>query len=313
MSSAGIPENPLRRFSSESTGRLYSSSRQVVNLSAETTSIMAHTQNSGEGGVPFSSQPTYTNPNSLAAGDIIESNKAMFSALTEVLQKTLTSMGTRLHEHSRCQMEQVNKLTEAVTQMTSLHNANNLAARSTADPENSDNSDSGEDNEENDRRNRVTIHETDCSLYNETDLAASFLSHQEISSFSAATTGKSEDDPIMGSVFKEFSESYNQANESWGEPAFEEVTKVVSVAFKETLSETVHKNLLTKITLPENSKFAQAKICCFCFCVSFNKEYRYKVTRRLTQYVKNDWLLYKTTFAAGYILKTNGDHKDEKL
>ena len=80
------------------------------------------------------------------------------------------------------------------------------------------------------------IHETDCSLYHETDLAASFLSHQETSSSSVATTGKPEDDPMMGSVFKEFSESYNQENENWGEPASEEVTKVFSVVFKETLS-----------------------------------------------------------------------------
>ena len=87
-------------------------------------------------------------------------------------------MGTQLHEHSKCQMEQVNKLIEAVTQMTSSHNANKLAARSTAHSDNSDNSDSGEDDEENDRRNRATIHEADRSLYNETNLAASFLSHQ---------------------------------------------------------------------------------------------------------------------------------------
>ena len=32
-------------------------------------------------------------------------------------------------------MKQASKFTEAVTQMTSLHNANKLAARSTADPE----------------------------------------------------------------------------------------------------------------------------------------------------------------------------------
>ena len=57
---------------------------------------------------------------------------------------------------------------------------------------------------------------------------------------------------MIGSVFKEFSESYNQANENWGEPASEDVTNVVSVAFKETLSETAPKNLLTKFTLPEN-------------------------------------------------------------
>ena len=52
-----------------------------------------------------------------------------------------------------------------------------------------------------------------------------------------AKTDKPEDYPMMGSVFKEFSESYNQENENWGEPASEEVTKVISVAFKETLWE----------------------------------------------------------------------------
>ena len=234
---------------------------------------MVHTENSGEGGVPSNNQSTYTTPNSIGAGDIIENNKAMFSALAEVLQKTLTSMGTQLHEHSKYQMEQGNKLTETFSQMTSLHNANKLAAKSTVDPKNSDNSYSGEDDEENDRRNRV---------YNETDLAASFLSHQETSLYSGATTGKPEDDPMMGLVFKEFSESYNQANENWEEPASEEVSKVASVAFKETLSETTLKNLLTKVTLPENCKFARAKpvnSVVFCLCVSFNKEYRYKSTR----------------------------------
>ena len=72
----------------------------------------------------------------------------------------------------------------------------------------------GVDDEVNDGRTRVTIHETDRRLYHETDLAAFFLSHQETSSSSVATTGKPEDDPMMGSVFKEFSESYNQDNEN---------------------------------------------------------------------------------------------------
>ena len=126
--------------------------------------------------------------------------------------------------------------------------------------ENSYDSDSGEDDEVNDGQNRVTIHETNCSLYHETDLEASFLSHQETSSSSVATTHKPEDDTMMGSVFREFSESNNQANKNWGEPAFEEVTKVVSVAFKGTLSESAFRKLLTKVTLPENSKFAQAKL-----------------------------------------------------
>ena len=101
---------------------------------------MAHTENSGEGGVSSNSQSTYTTPNSLTAADIIESKKVMFSALTEVLQMTLISMGNQLHEHSKCLMEHVNKLTEAVNQMTSLHNTNKLVTRSTDDPENFDNS-----------------------------------------------------------------------------------------------------------------------------------------------------------------------------
>ena len=106
--------------------------------------------------------------------------------------------------------------------MTFSHNANKLIARSTDDPENSDNSDFEEDDEVNDGRNRVTtIHETDCSLYHKTNLAAFFLSHQETTSSSVAATGKPEDDPMMCSVFKEFSESYNQANEHWGELASE--------------------------------------------------------------------------------------------
>ena len=132
-------------------------------------------------------------------------------------------------------------MTEAVTQLTSSHNANKLAARSTADAENSDNSDSGEGDEENDRRNMVTIYEMDYSLYNEIDVAASFPSHQETLLSSVTTTGKPEDDPMMGSVFKEFPESYYQANKNWGEPASEEVTKAVSVVLKETLSETALK------------------------------------------------------------------------
>ena len=143
-------------------------------MSAENTSIIDHTENSREGGILSNSQSTYTTPNSLAATDIIESNKAMFSALTGVLLKILTFLGTQLHENSKCQMEQINKLTEPVTQMSSSHNANKLAARSTADSQNSDNSDSWEVDEVNDRRNRVTIHEMDSSFYNETVLAAFF-------------------------------------------------------------------------------------------------------------------------------------------
>ena len=70
--------------------------------------------------------------------------------------------------------------------------------RSTADQENSEVSDSGEDDEENDRRNRVTIHETDYRVYNETNLAAFFLSHQDTSTSSVTAAGKSQHDPIDG-------------------------------------------------------------------------------------------------------------------
>ena len=191
-----------------------------------------------------------------------------------------------------------------------------MAARSTADPGNSDNSDFGEDDEENDRRNRVTIHETDRSLYNETDLAASFLSHQKTSSSSVVTTGKPEDDPMMGSVFKEFSESYNQANENWGEPASEEVTKVVSVAFKETLSETTFKNLLTKIVLPENCKFTQAKLVNPIVFTSVSPSIRstdIKLQEVQPNMSKLTGCFIKLLSQLPNILKTNGDHKDEKL
>ena len=118
---------------------------QVVILSGETTSVMAHKGNSGDGGVLSNSQSTYTTPNSLAAGDIQCFDRRF------PFHKTLTSMGTQLHKHSKCQTEQVNKITEAVTQLTSLHNVNKLAARSTDDPKNSDDLDSWENNEENDR------------------------------------------------------------------------------------------------------------------------------------------------------------------
>ena len=50
------------------------------------------------------------------------------------------------------------------------------------------------------------------------------------------------------------------ANENWGEPASEEITKVVPFSFKETLSETALQNLLTKVTLPENYKFSPVKL-----------------------------------------------------
>ena len=43
---------------------------------------MAHTENSGKGGISSNSQSTYTTSNSLTVGDFIKSSKAMSSALT---------------------------------------------------------------------------------------------------------------------------------------------------------------------------------------------------------------------------------------
>ena len=89
----------------------------------------------------------------------------------------------------------------------------------------------------------VTIYEMDYSLCNQIDMKASFLSHQETLLSSVTGTGKPEDDPMIGSVFKEFSESYNQVNKNWGELASEEVTRVVLLFFKKILSETAFKHL----------------------------------------------------------------------
>ena len=225
-------------------------------------------------------------------------------------------MGTQLREYSKCQMEQVNKLTEAVTQLTSSHNANKLAARSTADAENSDNSDSGEGDEENDRLNIFTIFEMDYSLYNETDVTASFPSHQETSLSSVKTTGKPEDDPMMGSIFKEFPESYNQTKKNQGEPASEEVTKVVSVAFKETLLATALKYLLTQVTLSENYQYAQAKLVSPVVFASVSPSIRstdIKLQEIQRNMLKMTDCFIKLLSQLPNILKTNADHKDEKF
>ena len=53
---------------------------------------MTHTENSGERGLPSNSQPTYTTPFRwylLTAGDIIESNKAIFSAWQKFCRRPL--------------------------------------------------------------------------------------------------------------------------------------------------------------------------------------------------------------------------------
>ena len=140
--------------------------------------------------------------------------------------------------------------------------------------------------------------------------------HSFIHSSSVATTGKPEDDPMMVSVFKEFSESYDKANENWVEQAFEKVTKVVSVAFKETLSESAFKNLLTKVTLPENCKFAQAKLVNPVVFASVSPSIRSRdiklqdVQRNMS---KMTGRFIKLLSELPNILKTNGDHKDEKM
>ena len=138
-------------------------------MSAETTSIMAHTENSEEGGVPSNIQSTYTTPNSLAAGDVIESNEAMFCALFDrsfAGEPYFYGYPTAwaLHPNVKCSRStswhrQLLRWLLCIMQIRWLQ-------RSTGNSENSDNSDSGEDDEENDRRNRVTIHEKDRSPYN---------------------------------------------------------------------------------------------------------------------------------------------------
>ena len=131
-----------------------------------------------------------------------------------------------------------------------------------------------------------------------------------------ATTGKPEDDPIIGSVFKEFSESYKQANKNWGELTSEEVTKIVSVAFKETLSKTAFKNLLTKVTLPENRKFSQTKLVNPAVFASASPSIRstgiklQEVQRNMS---KMTGCFKKLLSQLPSILKINGDHNNEKL
>ena len=190
-------------------------------------------------------------------------------------------------------------MTEAVTQLTSSHNANKLAARST-DSENSDNSDSGERDEENDRRNMVTIYAMDYSFYNEIDVAASFPSHQGTLLSSVTTTGKPEDDPMMGSAFKEFPGSYNQTNKNWGEPA--------------SVSDAALKYLLTKVTLSENCKSTQAKLVSPVVFASLSPSIRsIKLQEIQRNMLKMAGCFIKLLSQPPNILKTSEDHKDEKL
>ena len=162
----------------------------------------------------------------------------------------------------------------------------------------------------------VTIYEMDYSPYNEIDVTASFLPHQESSLTSVTTTVKPEDDPMMGSVFKEYPESYNQVNKNWGEPASEEVVKVASVVFTEILSETSLKYQLTKVTLSENCKSAQAKLVSPVVFASVSPSIRstdIKLQEIQRNMLKMTGCFIKLLSQLPNILKTNADHKDEKL
>ena len=78
----------------------------------------------------------------------------------------------------------------------------------------------------------IAIYEMNHSLYNEIDMAASFPSYEKTPISSVTTTGTPEDDPMMDSVFKKFSESYNQANKNWRESASEEVTRLYQLPLR---------------------------------------------------------------------------------
>ena len=84
----------------------------------------------------------------------------------------------------------------------------------------------------------------------------------------------------------------------------------------ETLSESAFKNLLTKVTLPENCKFAQAKLVNPVVFASVSPSIRstdiklQEVQRNMS---KMTGCFIKLLSELPNILKTNGDHKDEKL
>ena len=101
-----------------------------------------------------------------------------------------------------------------------------------------------------------------------------------------------------------------------GEPASEEVTKVFSVAFKKTLTETVFKNLSTKVTVLGNCKFAQAKLVNLVVFASVSLSIRssdIKLQQVQRNMSKMTGCFIKLLSELPNILKTNGDHKDEKL
>ena len=121
---------------------------------------------------------------------------------------------------------------------------------------------------------------------------------------------------MMGSVFKEFSESYKQANKNWRKLAFQDLTKVASVAFKDTPSETALKYLLTKVTQSENCISAPAKFVIPVIFTSVSPSIwstDIKLQGIQRNMLKMTDCFIKLLFQLPNILKTNGDHKDEML
>ena len=87
-------------------------------------------------------------------------------------------------------------------------------------------------------------------------------------------------------------------------------------AFKETLSESAFKNMLTKVTLPENCKFALAKLVNPVDFASVSPSIRstdIKLQEVLRDMSRMTGCFIKLFSQLPNILTTNGDHKDEKL
>ena len=174
-------------------------------------------------------------------------------------------------------MEQDNKLKEAVTLLISSHNVNSLAARSTS---------------ENFQRQKILILQILGRMMGRMKDGIRLISMKCL----VSTAGKPEDDPMMGLVLKNVSESCNQANENWGEPASEEVTKVIQLPIQENLSETTPKSLLTNVTLLRICRFALTKLLnplVFASICSSIRSTKNKTQKRSTHYVKNDYLFLK--------------------
>ena len=108
---------------------------------------------------------SYSNNSSLTAvsvDHVIEQNKQMFSALTSAMESAISGMGNQVHLS-------VNKLTDAVTHLTTQH-AKNLV-RDDHSPESSDN---GEDLEGEGYNDTIHLHAEDRTLYEESPSAESF-------------------------------------------------------------------------------------------------------------------------------------------